>query len=223
MTLDKIDQREALRYMGYGKNKPDEKMQGILDECEQQLLKVISPKFVYKIFDIEHEENSVKVKSTTLSLEGRDICMHLKDCTKCVLLAATISAGADRLIRLYETQDMTKAVMTDCLASAAVEQVCNNVDNIVKKETENLFQTWRFSPGYGDLPIDIQREFLDVLNAQKRIGLNSTENNILIPRKSVTAIIGLSEHEISRGRRGCACCNMREVCQYRKRGDHCGF
>ena len=40
---------------------------------------------------------------------------------------------------------------------------------------------------------------------------------------SVTAIIGLSKNEISKGRRGCACCNMREVCQFRKRGDHCGF
>lgn len=223
MTLDRIDQSEALRYMGYGNNRPDDKMQSILDECEQQLLKVINPKFVYKIFDIEHCENFVSVMSTTLSLKGRDICSHLKECSKCVLLAATISAGADRLIRLYEAQDMTKAVMTDCLASAAVEQVCNKVDSIVKSETEGLFQTWRFSPGYGDLPIEIQRDFLNVLDAQKRIGLNATENNILIPRKSVTAVIGLSEHEISRGRRGCACCNMREVCQYRKRGDHCGF
>ena len=62
-----------------------------------------------------------------------------------------------------------------------------------------------------------------VVNAQKFIGLNATGNNILTPRKSVTAIIGLSENEISKGRRGCACCNMREVCQFRKRGDHCGF
>ncbi len=68
-----------------------------------------------------------------------------------------------------------------------------------------------------DLPISVQRVFLDVLNAQKFIGLNATENNILTPRKSVTAIIGLSENEISKGRRGCACCNMREVCQFRKK------
>lgn len=126
------------------------------------------------------------------------------------------------LIRRLETEDMTKAVMTDFLASAAVEQVCDHVDELVKNELGMFNQTWRFSPGYGDLPIEIQRDFLAVLDAQKRIGLNATENNILTPRKSVTAVIGLSENEISKGRRGCASCNMRDVCQYRKRGEHCG-
>lgn len=223
MTLDRIDRSEALRYMGYGSNKPDEKISALIDECEKNLLAVIKPNFVFKFFDIEIVEDGISVLGTILKLKGKDICAHLKGCTKCVLLAATLSAGADMLIRRCEAEDMTKAVITDFLASAAVEQVCDHVDEIVKGEFSSLNQTWRFSPGYGDLPIDIQREFLQVLDAPKRIGLNATANNILTPRKSVTAVIGLSENAISKGRRGCAACNMRNVCQYRKRGEHCGF
>lgn len=223
MKLEKLNQSEALRYMGYGKNAPDEKVQSMLDECEKNLLAVIKPNFIYKLFNIERGDNEIIVCGTTLTLKGSDICSHLNGCDKCILFAATLSAGADMLIRQLEAIDMTKAVMTDFLASAAVEQVCDHVDELVKNELASYNQTWRFSPGYGDLPIEVQRDFLTVLDAQRRIGLNATENNILTPRKSVTAIIGLSENEISRGRRGCAACNMRDVCQYRKRGEHCGF
>jgi hypothetical protein len=97
------------------------------------------------------------------------------------------------------------------------------VDGEVSRTFSGYSQTWRFSPGYGDLPLDIQTEFLQILDAPKRIGLNTTANNILTPRKSVTAVIGLSQGEISQGRRGCAICRMKDKCQYRKRGEHCGI
>lgn len=223
MRLEKINQREALRYMGYGSGKPDEKMQELIDSCEKMLLEAAAPKYVYKLFDIQVGEEETAVSGTTLVLRGRDICGHLRGCTRCALFAATLSSGADMLIRRLEASDMTLAVITDCLASAAVEQVCDHVDGLVRSVTEGLYQTWRFSPGYGDLPIDIQGEFLRVLDAPKRIGLNATSGNILTPRKSVTAVIGLSENEVPKGRRGCASCTMREVCQFRKRGDHCGI
>ncbi len=223
MKLERINQQEAARYMGFRGNKPDKKTQAVIDECEKALLDVINPKFVYRLFGIIPRDNGIEILGTPLFLGGKDICEHLKGCSRCVLFAATISAGVDKLLRAYEAEDMTKAVVSDCLASAAIEQVCDGVDEIVKEKLTGCYQTWRFSPGYGDLPISVQRTFLDVLNAPKLIGLNATENNILTPRKSVTAVIGISEHEISKGRRGCASCNMRNVCQFRKRGEHCGF
>ncbi len=223
ITLESLDRSEALRYMGYGETAPDEKIMSEVRQCEKQLLAVIKPCFVYKVFDTEPAENGVALKGTTLILKGRDISEHLKGCEKCVLFAATLSFAADMLIRRYEATDMTKAVIADFLASAAVEQVCDIADKTVRTELEGYYQTWRFSPGYGDLPIDIQGEFLDVIDAGKRIGLNVTTGNILTPRKSVTAVIGLSKNKISKGRQGCALCNMKEVCQFRKRGEHCAF
>ncbi len=223
VVLDKLNKSEALRYMGYGKTAPDENVLAMMDECEKALLTVIKPCFTYHIFDIEHVDNGVAVLGTSMILEGKSVSEHLANCDRCVLLAATLSAHADRIIRRYEATDMTRAVMADFLASAAVEQVCDMADEQVRKEFSDFHQTWRFSPGYGDLPLDIQGQFLDVLQAQKRIGLNATENNILTPRKSVTAVIGLSVHDIPKGRRGCAACNMHDTCQFRKRGDHCGI
>lgn len=223
MIIEKINQHDAIRYMGYGTNKPDENMQVIINDCEKKLLAVIDPRFVYKMFDINFTDEGVCVSGTSLFLKGNSIREHLQGCEKCVLYAATLSQGADREIRLLETSDMTKAMITDCLASAAIEQVCDGVDEIIKEIAGEYNQTWRYSPGYGDLPMDIQKDFLAVLDAQKRIGLNTTENSIMIPRKSVTAIIGLSKGEISQAKRGCLTCNLNKVCQFRKRGEHCGF
>lgn len=223
VKLDKLNKNEALRYMGYGGAQPGEDILMMMDECEKALLAVIKPCCIFHAFDIENVSGGVAVCGTSLVLEGDSVREHLAGCTKAVLMAATLSAHADRVIRRYEATDMTRAVMADFLASAAVEQVCDTAENSIGEEFSDYYRTWRFSPGYGDLPLDIQGSFLDVLQAQKRIGLNATESNILTPRKSVTAIIGLSENEIPKGRRGCSACNMKDVCQFRKRGDHCGI
>jgi hypothetical protein len=140
-----------------------------------------------------------------------------------VLLCATIGAAADLLIRKMEITDMSAAFAADALASAAIEQVCNAADEIIKQYMPDKFFTWRFSPGYGDFPIDTQRDFLSVMNAQKRIGLCLESNNIMVPRKSVTAVAGISDVQLPQKTRGCACCNMAGSCNFRKRGTHCGF
>ena len=62
---------------------------------------------------------------------------------------------------------------------------------------------------------------MQLLDAQKRLGLTVTQEHILIPRKSVTAIIGLADHPLKKGARGCATCRMRETCMFRKGGTHC--
>ena len=64
-------------------------------------------------------------------------------------------------------------------------------------------------------------QMLQLLDAQKHLGLTVTPEHILIPRKSVTALIGLSAHPLKKGARGCATCRMRETCAFRKGGAHC--
>ena len=83
--------------------------------------------------------------------------------------------------------------------------------------------TFRFSPGYGDYPIELQKDFLRILDAQRKIGLTVNDNFMLVPTKSVTAVLGLSKNPIEQKKRGCAVCNMRDKCKYRRNGEHCGL
>lgn len=221
MELRKLDRAEAFRYMGHKGGEIPENMNALADECEERLFGAAVPKFVYALFDIGHTADGILVKNTPLILRGKSISEHLSPCEKCVLMAATLGAGADGVIRGYESGAMEKAVIADCLASAAIEQVCDAAEAEIREKLAGMNFTWRFSPGYGDLPLDIQSDFLAALNAQKRIGLTVTDNLILIPRKSVTAVIGVSDHEIPKGLRGCAACNMRDKCAFRKNNTHC--
>ena len=117
--------------------------------------------------------------------------------------------------------DVAESFAIDCLCSAAVEQVCDAAEEEIFSVIEAPYRTWRFSPGYGDLPLGIQGSFLKMLNAQRRIGLTVTDSMLLIPSKSVTALIGISDAPVSRGKRGCGSCNMRENCAYRRGGRSC--
>lgn len=223
MEIEAINRAEAFRYMGCKGGAIPASIDALSTECERSLLGKITPKFVWRIFDIEETARGVEVKNTTLVFKGKSIAAHLRGCEKCVLLAATLGAGADGVIRAYEAVAMEKAVIADSLASAAIEQVCNAAEQEIQSQLAGYNFTWRYSPGYGDFPLDIQGEFIKALDAGKRIGLSVSESLILTPRKSVTAVMGISEHEISKGRRGCGCCDLKGQCEYRKRGSHCGW
>ncbi len=221
--LESINKKEALRYLGYGNSIPDNKILSIVDDCEKQLLNVIQPKFLYNIFNITVNSDCVKLNDTTLILRGKDIVNHLENCSMVVVMCCTLSFGVDRIIRQYQISDMARAVICDSLSSAAIEQVCDYIEQEIKQKYPNMYQTFRYSAGYGDLSIDIQKNILDLLQAQKKIGLCTNESSILTPKKSVTAFIGLSQTQIKQKSRGCQSCNLNGTCKFRKRGEHCGI
>ena len=82
--------------------------------------------------------------------------------------------------------------------------------------------TMRYSPGYGDLGLDVQPKIIDILQAQKRIGLSSNDDHLLIPRKSITAFIGLQQKPYINLNNRCDNCLIRNICELRKGDKNCG-
>lgn len=226
IRIDSIDRKEAMRYMAARDDTVvSEAAERYLDECEELLLKAISPKVIYKYFPIEpcSDGNGVRLTGAELVLTGKDISAHLNGCSGVFLIGATVGAGADALIRRLQVEDMAKAVIADAFAGCAVEQVCEQAENIIRSEYSGKYFTWRYSPGYGDFPLDIQKKFLDILDAPRKIGLCTSDSRLLTPIKSVTSVMGVSDESLPERARGCITCNMRESCNFRKRGLHCGF
>lgn len=213
IALNKIDRGEAVRYLGNSGVEMNSTMEGILDICEEKILATAKPKYLYKTVALENSG----------LLVGNSISNHLENCQNAVILCATLGADIDKLIRTAQITDMAQAVVIDSMSSVAVEQICNKVEELIIAENPTLFTTWRFSPGYGDYPIELQSDFLRILDAPRKIGLCTNNNSILTPTKSVTAIIGLSENPIEQKRRGCQSCNLAKTCKFRKAGNHCGF
>ena len=136
-------------------------------------------------------------------------------------MCATLGSNVDKLLRQTQAQDMAKAVILDAMASAAIEQVCDEAEKEISARLENKHFTWRFSPGYGDFPIAVQKDFLTALNAQKVIGLCASQSGMLTPTKSVTAVISVHEKSVQQQKHSCESCNMRDRCNYRKTGGTC--
>ena len=194
VKLKPINRREAALYLGYGRNEPDEVIKNLMDECEGPLMDACHPAFSFGVFDIlTCSEEKIVLSECTLALTGKDIGKLLRGCSKAVLFAATLGSGVDALLRKLQITNMPKALLTDAMAGAAIEQICNDFQEDLQARFPDMQQTMRYSPGYGDLPLDLQKDLLATLEAGKRIGLFVTESNMLTPLKSVTAIIGLRD------------------------------
>ena len=123
-------------------------------------------------------------------LLGNDIKKHLEGCHTAVMMCATI--GSELTSLSYKSDfDMARAVVLDSFASVAVEQVCQKVDEILAEKYSGKYMTFRFSPGYGDYPIEMQKEYLRILDAPRKIGLTTGDSCLLVPSKSVTAVLGI--------------------------------
>lgn len=221
LKLEHIDRGEAFRYMGFGDQTPDESFIKRVDDIEERLIKTAKPRFIWRLMQLSRNENGI-CNAGSIKLNGISITEHLKDCNEAVFMAATLSSQADILISRANKINMTDALIADALASAGIEQICNKAELLIGQELKDKYMTWRFSPGYGDLPIQLQEDFISILDAQRKIGLTVTDSYMLIPTKSVTAIIGISNKPLPKKRQGCMLCNMHDKCQFRRRGVHCG-
>ncbi len=217
-----INHQEIYRYLGYGKSKPDAATAALVCELEKKLLQIIKPRYIYRLFTITHVKGGVQLEDGKLFLPGNDISAHLQGCKQVALMAATLAVDTDRFLKKLQFSDMAQAAIANSAANTAIEQICDGVAEEIKNRLPLLHQTSRFSPGYGDLPISIQKEFLAVLDAPKKIGLAVTASNIMVPEKSVSAIIGLSQKPVQKKQRRCCECNLHNTCMFRQKGDHCG-
>lgn len=213
------DKNEVLRYLGYNGQEISDTISEMIDKTSAEAEKAVTPRYCAVESPISRSADGIRVNSCGMLLCGSDIAEHLKGCESVILFAASIGADIERRIRIYEAQDLTRAIIMDCCGSSLIESYCDLVcGSIAERLTERgLFPTSRFSPGYGDLPLSLQPEFLRALNAQRQIGLTCNEQFLMFPRKSVTAVIGLSKTPVGGcSKIACDTCRMNSTCQSRK-------
>lgn len=218
-----IETDEVYRYLGYKGNIPEDITLQAIEEVTNLLKATNGYKTEYKIFDITKTDDGYLLEGTTLVLTGRNISQMLAQSEKCILMAVTLGQEVENISRMMQVKDLSKGVILDACASSMVEDLCNQLEAQLKVEfdKEGKFFTDRFSPGYGDLPINIQPTICKVLNTSKTMGLNVTSSGIMIPRKSITAIIGIADTPQAMRIKGCAYCSLIKECEYRKQGKTC--
>ena len=226
-----VNRDEALRYLGYSGQKIDDaliaRLDGVAQACEEEL----APSFTWRVFAIDEEQCRwegehpvVALQGTALAFEGKSITTHLKGAEYAACFAATLGAKSERELRSRAAISPLDAMLYDACCNALIEEVAQAAQDDIAAEAAKagLHARMRFSPGYGDLPLAIQPQFIGELEAPKRLGLTVNKSLLLVPAKSITAIVGLfSTVPPSIGRTPCQDCIAREYCSYLEKGITC--
>ncbi|WP_455537728.1 vitamin B12 dependent-methionine synthase activation domain-containing protein [Terrisporobacter sp.] len=227
-NLVEIDKGEVLRYLQYKNQDIKSDLLKIIDESIEETKKIINPRFILRKYRIKKKKNldgkdQIILEEANLILESNDLYDLLLECDECILMAATLGLEIEKEIRKLTYTDLTKGIIIDSCATTAIEEVCDIIqDNIAKNLLkEDKYITYRYSPGYGDLSIENNSPINNILNSQRKIGLTVTNSGIMIPRKSVVALIGVSAKGTMNIKKSCNNCNNRHNCQYKKEGHNC--
>ncbi|NPD32736.1 vitamin B12 dependent methionine synthase [Eggerthellaceae bacterium zg-997] len=216
------DRAETLRYLGYTGQQVDSSLNDRIDlligECER----TATPGFRYRIFPARITSTGVVVEGTSLVLEGADIRAHMTGAREVALMTCTLGLANERAQRRYATTSGLDAFVFGAAGSALVEAVADacNAAIVAEARSRGLHCNWRYSPGYGDLPLSAQPAIVRILDATRALGVTVTDSNLLVPAKTVTAAVGLFDTPQS-DRRSCANCSFFRYCTIRREGNPC--
>lgn len=215
MDVSEVDIKEVLRYMGC-RGAADSRVEQLAGECLAELGPVCEPRHLTRNFPLKLGPDDW-IDGGCFRAQSRNLSRNLRDCGELVVFAATLGTGADHLIRRYSRIEMSRAVAMQAASAAMIEAYCDQVCGKLKKELESRGQYLRprFSPGYGDFPLSCQPDLLNALEAGKRIGIKLTDSLLMLPSKSVTAVMGISGKPYRCDVRGCEACGKTD-CAYRR-------
>ena len=210
---------EVCRYLGYKKGvRPEPEADALIRTCTARVEQVAEPRTVSTVLPLTFREGNemelgpIRVKSAALR-------RNLLGCEEVILFAATLGLEVDRLIARAGAGRVAEGAIYQAAGAALIEEVCDTANDALRAESEaeGWYLRPRFSPGYGDFPIACQPEIARLLRTPERIGLTVTDSMLLVPVKSVTAVIGRSRQAIACHRQGCEACG-KTYCAFRR--DH---
>jgi hypothetical protein len=182
---------EVLRRLGTKKQmKISSRLARIVNEEIEISQDLIVPMGIYERFDVCLEKKDVVAIGDGLHVCSSDLYRWIKGCDEVVALVVTLGEGiTERMEDLVNNGVVTRAMIVDAIGSETVEKVANAVTRIIR-DTVRMATTKRYSPGYGDWDLWDQEALLNLVGAD-RIGIRVNENSIMIPEKSISAVIGL--------------------------------
>ena len=184
------------RRLGYkrGITKVDEHKREEIERYMEYALSLISLKGAGLRIPLERVNPALIVLGTGADIRSEKLARFLNGCKEALFVGSTAGSEVmDAIRRDSEGGDMTRGVVIDAVASemtdAALDWIMGFFNRMLARENARLTRG-RFSAGYGDFLLENQKMMYDMLGLD-RIGVTINENFILIPEKSVTAVVGI--------------------------------
>ena len=186
-----FNKKEILRYADC-KDATSE-LEKILNECIDEVKNVVSYKVCYCIMPVAIKDSSINFDAFKINSEK--LAINLRDCDKVIIFGATLGTEIDRLIIKYGKLSPTKALFFQAIGATMIETLCDKFCEDTRKNL-NISLKPRFSPGFGDLELSVQKDIFKILDCSKKIGLTLNDSLLMSPTKSVTAFVGIKRKEI---------------------------
>lgn len=185
-----INRAEILRYAGFAKDTSRDF--DMAEECINE----ISGRLVYKIcyMTVKVSQSEGVTDLEFMKTESQSLGKRLSGCREAVVFVATVGIEIDRLIAKYSVTSPAKALLFQAIGAERVESLADAFEKELS-QTGSVILKERFSPGYGDLPIECQREIFSALDCSRKIGVSLNESLLMSPSKSISAIIGVLDNE----------------------------
>lgn len=222
--IGSLDRREVLRYLGYRGQEMEGDLDRRIDAVCDRCLQIARPRATIAVYPVAQAgTDEVRLDGCALKLTGTDIAEHLHDATQVALFAATLGADIDRELRRLSLTDALEQVIFDAAATALVERAADAANARIRAYAADagMFCSWRFSPGYGNLPLSVQWDFLAALDATRQLGITLTPSDLMVPTKSVTAVVGIHPAPQPGLESSCSICSLAEFCTLRQTGRTC--
>jgi len=199
-TIDiEIDKKQVYKYLGYDVgSEPPPRIDSLVEEHIRLGNDFIYPCTTYTILDVEFVLGTRAFLEGYIAFDSKVISQLLSKCQKVALFVATIGDELEYLAcRIAEDGLLLQSAVLESIGSSAVEQTANHLHERIG-DTAGLqglvASKRRFSPGYCDWNVDQQAVLFDVLDASS-IGVELTETCLMLPRKSISGIIGIGSPE----------------------------
>ncbi len=182
----KLDINETARRLNTKRGYTNE----LIKKCDGTLKKVIEGSFCAKETAVKINEEEIDLGF--VKLKSRNLLKNLEGCESAFVFAITLGTNVDRLIKRLSVTSASEYFITDALASSYAEAAMDYAEEIIKN---GRICSVRFSPGYGDLPLEIQKNVIEYIGAQKLLNIRLGESLIMTPTKSITAIMGIKNEK----------------------------
>ncbi len=184
-----FDTREILRYTE--SKFTNEETLNLIEECITESRNIIKYKVCYRVLDVSINDSVCDFGD--FKIESSNLSKNLKGCKKVIVFGATLGIEFDRIIAKYSKLSPAKALIFQAIGAERVEALCDIFCADIEKEYKSSLRP-RFSPGYGDLPLETQKYVFAVLDCERKIGITLNDSLLMSPSKSVTAFIGLNDN-----------------------------
>lgn len=171
----------------------DENLKKIFDETLSKYNPILNYHAILKRCSIEKTKNFNIIADKVLIIESKSISKLLKKSVEMYIFALTLGPEISLIIDEYfKSHNSSCAYLLDLIGSYAAEKGVEDICEIANQNIigENKTLTRRFSPGYGDWKIECQHNLCEFVGCDK-IGITVSDCGYLLPRKSVTGIIGI--------------------------------